>query len=56
MQGVKAVVKKVAVELLATLKEERLKVAHWQEKEATRDAVKQGIFDFLYDETNGLPA
>ncbi|MFX5072972.1 hypothetical protein ABTC10_21390, partial [Acinetobacter baumannii] len=41
--------------LLATLKAERLKVANWQQKESTRDAVKQQIFDFLYDERTGLP-
>jgi len=34
---------------------ERLKIANWRDKEATRDAVKQQIFDFLYDEKTGLP-
>lgn len=48
-------IKKVALELLETLKKERLRVANWQEKEATRDAVHQAIFDFLYDERTGLP-
>ncbi|NVK43183.1 MAG: type I restriction endonuclease subunit R [Oceanospirillaceae bacterium] len=50
-----AKIKQVATTLLATLKEERLKVANWQQKESTRDAVKQQIFDFLYDERTGLP-
>jgi type I restriction enzyme R subunit len=48
-------IKKVAEGLLRTLKSERLKVSHWREKEATRDAVKQQIYDFLYDENTGLP-
>lgn len=48
-------IKKVAVDLLETLKAERLKIANWRDKEASRDAVKQKIFDFLYDEKTGLP-
>ncbi|MCP4487452.1 MAG: type I restriction endonuclease subunit R [Gammaproteobacteria bacterium] len=50
-----AKIKKVAASLLATLKTERLRVANWQQKESTRDAVRQQIFDFLYDEKTGLP-
>ncbi|CCE22046.1 type I restriction endonuclease [Methylotuvimicrobium alcaliphilum] len=50
-----AKIKKVAAALLSTLKTERLRVANWQQKESTRDAVKQQIFDFLYDEKTGLP-
>lgn len=50
-----AKIKQVAITLLATLKTERLKVTNWQQKESTRDAVKQQIFDFLYDERTGLP-
>ena len=49
-------IKKVAVELLKTLKAEKLKVHEWREKEATRDAVKQEIKDFLYRDQTGLPA
>ena len=49
-------IKQVATSLLGTLKEKQLNVAYWREKEATRDAVKQQIFDFLYDESTGLPA
>jgi type I restriction enzyme R subunit len=48
-------IKQVAVELLATLKAERLNIANWRDKEATRDAVRQRIYDFLYDENTGLP-
>jgi len=48
-------IKKVATSLLDTLKAQCLAVANWRAKEATRDAVKQQIFDFLYDETTGLP-
>ena len=48
-------IKKVASSLLTELKAERLKIANWQQKESTRDAVKQQIFDFLYDERTGLP-
>lgn len=47
--------KKVATELLATLKAERLRVEHWREREQTRDAVRQQIHDFLYDDATGLP-
>ncbi|MFQ2320117.1 type I restriction endonuclease subunit R [Aeromonas dhakensis] len=48
-------IKQIAAALLATLKAERLMVSNWQQKESTRDAVKQQIFDFLYDENTGLP-
>ena len=48
-------IKQVAIALLTTLKAERLKVANWQQKESARDAVRQQIFDFLYDEKTGLP-
>lgn len=48
-------IKKVASELLETLKSERLRVENWREKESTRDAVKQKIYDFLWDDSTGLP-
>lgn len=48
-------IKAVAVELLGKLKTEKLRVDNWREKQATRDAVKQTIYDFLYDERTGLP-
>lgn len=43
------------VTLLATLKQEKLSIENWREKESTRDAVKQRIYDYSYDENTGLP-
>ncbi len=51
-----AQIKKVAVELLSKLKEEKLTVDQWRDKEATRDAVRSTIHDFLYSDKTGLPA
>jgi type I restriction enzyme R subunit len=48
-------IKSVAVALLETLKAEKHRIDHWQEKEATRDTVKLAIRDFLWNETTGLP-
>lgn len=48
-------IKKVAVELLAKLKIEKLQMDNWREKEATRDAVLVTIRDFLWNEDTGLP-
>jgi len=48
-------IKQVAVELLSTLKDERLRVDQWRDKEGTRDAVRSAIFDFLYSDKTGLP-
>jgi type I restriction enzyme R subunit len=48
-------IKQVAVELLSTLKLEKLRVNQWRDKEATRDAVRSTIFDFLYSDKTGLP-
>ncbi|TAJ44086.1 type I restriction endonuclease subunit R [Methanofollis fontis] len=48
-------IKEVAVELLKTLKRERLRIDHWRDKEATRDAVRLTIHDFLWNESTGLP-
>ncbi len=45
-------IKKVAVELLAKLKAEKLRADHWRDKEATRDAVRGAIKDYLWE---GLP-
>ncbi len=45
----------VATELLAKLKEEKLRADNWREKQATRDAVKVEIRDFLWNEETGLP-
>jgi type I restriction enzyme, R subunit len=48
-------IKSVATQLLDTLKQEKLKIENWCEKETTRDAVRQTIYDFLFDEKTGLP-
>ncbi|MEN6428063.1 MAG: type I restriction endonuclease subunit R [Phycisphaerales bacterium] len=48
-------IKDVAVELIETLKAEKLRIDHWQDKEATRDAVRLTIRDFLWSESTGLP-
>ena len=48
-------VKAVAVDLLKTLKAEKLRITRWQDKEATRDAVRQAILDFLWKDSTGLP-
>jgi type I restriction enzyme R subunit len=48
-------VKAVAVELLDTLKAQKLKIDHWRDKETTRDDVRIAIHDFLYSEATGLP-
>ena len=48
-------IKAVAVELLAALKAEKLRIPQWQEKEATRDAVFVTIQNFLYADSTGLP-
>ncbi len=48
-------VKGVAVELLDRLKTETLRADQWREKEATRDAVRVAIHDFLWDDETGLP-
>ena len=48
-------IKAVAAELLETLKAEKLRVDHWRDKEAARDAVRQTIHDYLWSEDTGLP-
>ena len=48
-------IKKVATDLLVTLKAEKLKIDHWRDKESTRDAVRIAIRDFLWNEDTGLP-
>ena len=47
--------KAIAVELLARLKAEKLKIDRWRDKESTRDAVKVEIHDFLWSDDTGLP-
>jgi len=48
-------IKKVAAALLETLKAEKLRIENWCDKEATRDAVRVAIKDFLWDDRTGLP-
>ena len=48
-------IKHVATDLLARLKAKKLRIHHWQDKEATRDSVKQFIRDFLWRDETGLP-
>ena len=47
-------IKKVAKELLEHLKEDKLIIDNWREKEATRDSIKSEIKDWLWKDT-GLP-
>ena len=47
--------KQVAGSLLASLKAEKLKIDHWRDKEATRDAVQIVIKNFLWNDQTGLP-
>ena len=49
-------IKKVAAELLAALKAEKLRIENWREKEATRDAVQVAIDNFLWGDETGLPS
>ena len=48
-------IKQVAVDLYARLREELARVRDWEQKQATRDLVKQTIFDSLYSDETGLP-
>ena len=48
-------IKQVAVELLKTLKAGKLRVNQWRDKEATRDAIRVAIRDFLWSDETGLP-
>jgi len=48
-------IKAVAVDLLEKLKGEKLRIDHWRDKEATRDAVRAAIRDFLWSDETGLP-
>ena len=43
------------VDMETLLKAEKLRVDHWRDKEATRDAVRLAIRDFLWSESTGLP-
>ena len=48
-------IKTMSVELLQRLKAEKLRVERWTDKEATRDAVRLAIRDFLWSDATGLP-
>jgi type I restriction enzyme R subunit len=48
-------IKEVAAGLLATLKERLKTISDWREREASRDAVRVAINDYLWDERTGLP-
>ena len=48
-------IKAVAVGLLKKLKMKKLRVDHWRDKEATRDAVRATIRNFLWSDKTGLP-
>lgn len=48
-------IKAVAVQLLERLKAEKLQVYQWRDREATRDAVRVAIRDYLWDDATGLP-
>jgi type I restriction enzyme, R subunit len=47
--------KKVAGSLLETLERRKSEIDDWRAKEATRDIMRQTIFDFLFDDETGLP-
>jgi type I restriction enzyme, R subunit len=47
--------KAVAASLLTTLEARKNEIQDWRAKEATRDAIRQEIFDFLYNDETGLP-
>jgi len=48
-------IKKVAEELLDNLKSRIKEIDHWRDRETTRDAVKNEIYNFLYSDATGLP-
>lgn len=48
-------IKAVAIGLLDALKAEKLSIDHWRAKEATRDAIRQAIHDYLWSDETGLP-
>ena len=48
-------IKEVSIKLLETTKGEIKRIDQWKEKEATRDAIKKTIRDFLWSDQTGLP-
>jgi len=49
-------IKKVAVDLLATLKNQLTRIDHWREKETTRNTILSAIHDYLWNDQIGLPS
>ncbi len=49
-------IKSLAIDLHAKLEAELERIRDWQDKEATRDLIKQTIFDYLYSDETGLPS
>ena len=48
-------IKQVAIDLYAILRDQLTRIRDWDQKQATRDQVKQTIHDFLYSDETGLP-
>jgi type I restriction enzyme R subunit len=48
-------IKQIATQLLKTLKQEKLKIDRWLDKESSRAEVKTTIHNFLYSDDTGLP-
>jgi type I restriction enzyme R subunit len=48
-------IKQIATRLLETLKQEKLKIDRWLDKESSRAEVKTTIHNFLYSDNTGLP-
>jgi len=48
-------VKKVAAQLLKTLKRGKLRIDHWRGKESSWDAVHTAILDIPNSDSSGLP-
>lgn len=48
-------VKKIGMDLLDHLKNEKLKIDNWRDKDATQAEVRAYIHDYLYDDRTGLP-
>ena len=48
-------IKQIATQLLKTLKQEKLKIDRWPDKESSRAEVKTTIHNFLYSDDTGLP-
>jgi type I restriction enzyme, R subunit len=49
-------IKRVAVDLLATLKTEMTRIDHWRDRESTRDSLLVTIHNYLWRDDIGLPS